>query len=64
MHCFELRQVKTLSLQALHFYGQDAWQLTLYDEWSGPQTPKTGLRLTIKIELSLLQRRCRASKVV
>ena len=28
MHCFELRQVKTLSLQELHFYGQDAWQLT------------------------------------
>ena len=53
MHCFELRQVKTLSLQALHFYGQDAWQLTYTMSGSGPQTPKTGLRLTIKIELSL-----------
>ena len=53
MHCFELREVATLSLQELHFYGQDAWQLTYTISGSGPQTSKTGLRLTIKIALSL-----------
>ena len=53
MHCFELRQVATLSLQELHFYGEDAWQLTYTISGPGPQTSKTGLRLTIKIALSL-----------
>ena len=50
MHCVELRHVDALSLQALDFYAQDAWQLTYVLTGRSPQFSEP---VTIEIALSL-----------
>ena len=50
MHCVELRHVDALSLQALDFYAQDAWQLTYVLTGRSPQFSEP---VTLEIALSL-----------